>query len=345
MAIEIATPVGRIVWGHPTKSKNKTRKNPSTGANEVVLKDGQPVQQWSLGVAFPKAEFQAAIWPAMAQEAATVFPNGTPPKFSWKYQDGDGIDDQGKPFNLREGYAGCYVLAISSELMAPPLFKLNGGKYDQLPGDAVKCGDYVVCGLNIKANVPVDRTHTPGLYINPLGIEFVGYGTEIQSQGAIDPMAIFKGAQHQLPAGASATPVQAPGAPGMPGMGAGAAPMAAQPGMMAQPGMAQPGQPPMAVQPAMMAPPAMLSPPVAPVGPQRPSDPSHVGRDPTTGAEMWWNGAAWTPAPIAPPPAMLPPPAHDFVANAGMPAPLAAQPGMMAPPTTQPGMPGMMPPR
>jgi hypothetical protein len=340
MPIEIASPVGRIVWGHPTKSRDKTRKNPQTGANEKVMKaDGSgPVQQWSFGVAFNKAEFQAVIWPAMAQEAATAYPNGTPPKFSWKYQDGDGVDDQGKSFSAREGYAGCYVLAISSELMAPPIFKLNGNKYDQLPGEAIKCGDFVVVGLNIKVNVPTDRTHTPGLYMNPSLVEFIGYGTEIVSQGHADPMALLGGQQRQLPPGASATPLQNPNAPGIGAMGGMPAPGAAP---MQQPGMAQPMQQPgMMQQPQPMAAPQ----PMAPPAPQRPADPSHIGRDPATGAEMWWNGATWIPAPVAPAPAMLPPPAHDFVANAGMQQPGMPQP--MAQPMMQSGqMPGMMPNR
>ena len=217
MAIEITTPVGRIVWGHPTKQKPKldNKRQPVIGA------DGQPRQVRSFGVAFDKATFQNVIWPALAAEAATAYPQGVPPAFSWKYVDGDGVDREGKAFNQREGYAGCYVLAVSTELPnPPPIFKLNGGAYQQMPAEAIKCGDFVAVGLNIKVNVPTDRTQTPGLYINPLAIEFVGYGTEIISQGSADPMALFKGAQHQLPPGASATPVGAPaGAPGMPGMG------------------------------------------------------------------------------------------------------------------------------
>lgn len=121
MAIEIHTGLvpGRIVWGHPAKSKPKTQKNPQTGGNEVVIKDGQPVQQWSFGVAFPKDHFQSVIWPAMAQEAATGYPNGVPRNFSWKYVDGDSVDNRGQPYSLREGYAGCIVLAISTEAYAP----------------------------------------------------------------------------------------------------------------------------------------------------------------------------------------------------------------------------------
>lgn len=213
MPIEITTPPGRIIWGHPTKARDKINKDTK---QKVLKADGSPAQQWSFGVAFDKATFQSHIWPAMAAEAATAYPQGVPGKFSWKYTDGDSVDGEGKPYNQREGYAGCFVLAISSELMAPPVFKLVNGAYQQLPADGIKCGDYVSLGLNIKVNVPTDRTHTPGLYINPQAVEFVGYGTEIVSQGTADPNAIFKGAQHQLPPGASATPAGAqPGAPAM----------------------------------------------------------------------------------------------------------------------------------
>jgi len=87
MAVELTTPVGRLVFGHPTKSRTKTNQQ-----RQPLLKDGQPVQQWVFGVAFDKAQFQATIWPAMEQEARTIFPSGAPPAFSWKWKDGDGVD-------------------------------------------------------------------------------------------------------------------------------------------------------------------------------------------------------------------------------------------------------------
>ena len=245
MTIEITTPVGRIVWGHPGKSRavmdQKTRL-PRT------KQDGTPRTAWTFGVAFSKQNFQNVIWPALAQEAQSLYQGGlVPQKFAWKYLDGDGIDGDGKPYSEREGYAGCYILSISTELQAPGLFKFNGSKYDQLPAEAIKCGDFVAVGLNIKGNVPQDRTETPSLYINPTAVELVGYGTEIVSQGTADPNAVFGGRQHQLPPGASATPIGGGGSVGMPGMGQ-------QP--MAQPGMPQPMQPQYApqAQPGMMQP-------------------------------------------------------------------------------------------
>lgn len=268
---------------------------------QTVMRDGKPVEQWAFGVAFPKADFQAQIWPALAAEAATGYPQGTPPRFAWKYQDGDGIDSKGVPFNQREGYAGCFVLTVSSELMAPPIYKLVGGGYVQLQPNEIKCGDYVVVGLMLKVNVATG-TNTPSVYINPLAVELVGIGSEIVSVGAADPMALFGGAARQLPPGVSMVPQATAGAPGMPGMSAPPAPMM---------------QPP-----AAMAPPPPPPPPVA--GPSRPLDPTHIALNPA-GGEMWWTGTAWIAAP------MLPPPAPDFVHNAGMHPPPMTMPGMMPP--------------
>lgn len=230
MPVDVKTPVGRIVWGDPSKSQIK--KDPST--KQPILRDGKPVEQWAFGVAIPKAEFQQFVWPAMAQEAATGYPGGVPAKFSWKYVDGDGVDGQGKPYNTREGYAGCYILTITTEAFAPPIFKLNGNAYVQLSGDQIKTGDYVVCAVSFKVNVPTDRTHTPGLYVNPVAIEHVGYGQPIYN--GPDAQTLFGGQQYQLPPGASAMPVAAAGAPGMPGtMQPGPQP-GQMPGMQMQPG-------------------------------------------------------------------------------------------------------------
>ena len=212
MGTEIITGVGRIVWGNPAKPQIK--KDPQT--KQPVLRDGQQVNQWVFGVAFPKAEFEQMIWPAMAKESAQGYPNGTPQHFAWKYNDGDGVDSNGQPFNSREGYAGHYVLTVSTEAFAPPIYKLMNGAYVQLQPDQIKTGHYVVLALNIVVNVPTNRTHTPSLYINPVAIEHVGYGQEIHN--GPDAQQLFGGSQYQLPAGASQTPVASGGA-GMPGTG------------------------------------------------------------------------------------------------------------------------------
>jgi hypothetical protein len=294
------------------------------------MKDGQPVQQWAFGVAFPKNEF-APIWAAMSQEAATGYPQGTPPKFAWKYQDGDGIDSNGQPFNKREGYAGCFILTITTEAFAPPIYKFQNGAYVQLNADQIKTGDYVAVALNIKVNVPTDRTHTPGLYINPEAIDHVGYGQEIHN--GPDPMALFGGQQRQLPPGASATPIASNGGVAMPGTGP-----TMQPGPSTMP-MQQPGQMPGQPQMQYQQPGPQTMPGAPQPGPQTmPGAPQPGYQQPAPGYtpphDPRFTGGQQQPIQ----------PAHDFVQNAGNQQPMQTNGGYYAPPQGQQPMPGMMPP-
>ena len=212
MPIEFNTPVGRIVWGNPAKSTKKTDQK----TNQPIYRDGKEVEQWVFGVAFPKAEFEQKIWPYMYQEALSVYPNGTPSNFSWKYKDGDGVDNKGKRYAEREGYAGHYVLTVSTEAFAPPIYKFENGAYRQLNPEEIKTGDYVMLALILRANAPTNPTHTPGLYINPVAINHVGYGQEIVTSG-VNPEDVFGKQPVQLPPGASATPVAPVTGVAMPG--------------------------------------------------------------------------------------------------------------------------------
>jgi hypothetical protein len=358
MPTEVKTGVGRIVWGSPAKAQvKKQQEGPQKG--QPVLKDGQPVNQWAFGVAFPKAEFQATIWPAMSQEAASGYPNGTPPRFAWKYQDGDGIDSNGQPFSKREGYAGCYVLTISSEAFAPPVYKFENGAYRQLEPHEIKTGDYVAVAVKFVVNVPAQgSTHTPSLYVNPVAIEFVGYGKEIQN--GPDPMALFGGQQRQLPPGASSTPIAPANGVSMPGTG----PQMMQP----QPGQ-MPGQQPapqmmqQAPQPGYPQPSPGYNPPHDPrftgypqpsPGYNPPHDPRFTGGPQPGQMPMQQPNNNYPPGSAPPPGAPGPQyqqpvqPAHDFVHNAGQqPQQMyQPQPGQMqpAPQMMQQPQPGMMPP-
>ena len=214
MTVEFVTPPGRIVWGNPARSQ--TKKDQKT--KQPIIKDGKPVEQWVFGVAFTKAEFEQQVMPHLQQEVASLFPNGVPAKFSWKFKDGDGVDGQGKPYNTREGYAGHYILTVSTEVFAPPIYKNENGKYRQIEAHEIKTGDYIVVKLNVKANAPADASHTPGIYVNPQGIELIGYGQEIITSG-INPDEAFGGKTYTLPPGASATPLAPVGGVVAPNMG------------------------------------------------------------------------------------------------------------------------------
>lgn len=206
--MDFVTGVGRIVWGNPLNGRKKTDNN-----NNVILgDDGQPIMQWAFGVAFPKNESGGLIQ-AMQQEAASVFPNGIPNNFAWKLKDGDGLDDQGKPMANREGHAGNYILAISTEAFAPKCVRLNGNTYSEMM-EGIKTGDYVRVALNLKAHAGKQgvRGSVPGLYVNPQLIEFIGYGEAIIA--GPDPMAVFGGQHVALPPGASAVPTASGPMPG-----------------------------------------------------------------------------------------------------------------------------------
>lgn len=301
MSTPITTGAARIVWGNPLTGKPKTDQN-----NRPILDDqGKQIMQWAFGIAIPKAEF-GAIWQAMNTEAMTLYPQGVPQNYAWKFKDGDGLDDQGKPFNTREGYTGNIVLTVSTESFAPRVVRLNGGAYSDML-DGIKTGDYVRVAINLKAHSGKAGTRgsVPGLYVNPVMVEFLGYGEAIQN--GPDAMAVFGGQQMALPPGASQVPLAPAGA--MPG-----APGAPQPGFTA-PGqfMPQPGTP-MAHAPAAGHP----GTPVASF--QTPQGQTAFHSSQPAPGQPQYAAPAFQGAPAAP--AV---PAHDFVHRA---APgMAPQPG------------------
>lgn len=356
--MDCTTGVGRLVWGDVSVPRIKKHNDGAQKGQPVIdATTGLPVKEIAFGVAFPKAEFEQMIWPTMGAEIATGYPNGTPPRFSFKYADGDGIDPDGLPYNQREGYAGCYVLAytqrINEYFAPPPLFQFNPQtqQYNTLQPGAINLGDYVSVGTNFKVNVATG-TNTPSVYVNPKGVELVGYGQRIVPKNAPNPTQMFGGRQHQLPAGASLTPLQTQGQPGMPGM-TGAMPGGSGMGGMPQPG--QMGQPGMMQQPQMQPQPGMMQQPM--MQPQQQPQPGMVQPQPMAqpgqmqpGMPMGQPGMMQQPQPMAQP-GQLPAPAYDFV-QPGMqqpqPQPMMQQPqpGQMMPGQPHPGMmPGAIPGR
>lgn len=293
---EFNTPLGRIVWGHPLQPQDKTDDN-----NQKVMKDGQVIKQWSFGVAFPKAEFEAQIWPYLAAAAQAAFPSGIPQKFSYKYKDGDSPEApytngrMGKPYNQRPGYPGHYVLTVSTELQAPNVVRFENGVYMQVQPGEIKTGDYVMLGLNVKGHAG----QSPGLYVNPTLVLHAYNGEAIAGSYQADPTQVFGAAPQLAPPPAGAQPA-----------GAATGPVGMMPGQM--PGAPQPQyqQPGNAGMPGAMG-----------------------GAMPAANPGMPMGGASA-------PSGMMPPPAHDFVQNAGMPQQQPA-PGMMpGAPGAMPGMPG-----
>lgn len=204
-------PVGRIVSGNPTSWEDAVDYHTK---QKKLNADGTPRKENRVSIAYPKQEFLEKVWPYVLQEVAKLYPQyaNTHPdqcemsRFAWKVINGDSPNcPQGSqvPYNTREGYPGCYVVKISTSAFLPGTFKFENGAYRKVEANEVKCGDYVVANLTITAHNEKDG----GLYWNPNGYELVGYGTEIKGSGGANPMAMFGGATHQLPAGASLTPI------------------------------------------------------------------------------------------------------------------------------------------
>ncbi|MDT9702523.1 hypothetical protein, partial [Streptomyces sp. P17] len=89
--------------------------------------------------------------------------------------------------------AGCIVLTVSTEAFAPQVFKEVNGAFYEVAENEIKTGDYVALNLNLKLNIPTDRTHTPGLYVNPNGVVLVGQGQAIINSA--NPEEMFGGQQ------------------------------------------------------------------------------------------------------------------------------------------------------
>lgn len=255
------TPVGRLVQGHPMEPQpvmdDRTKQ-------QKVGTDGKPLIQYYMALAFEKTNVEfGQLMQAMQQIAVRDWPQGqyNAPTFAWKIVDGDGRDKQGKAYADRPGFAGHYILKMSSGY--PYQVVDHTGQRQIANPDEIKRGYFMRAYVSIKGNAP---SPSPGLYVNVEFAQLIAYGPVIVTGpdvGAVLRAAAPLGA---LPAGASMTPpapaagplpIPAGAMPGMPAQGGfpqqqmpmGGAPMG-QPAMMPQtPGM----QPQYAQQPGMPA--------------------------------------------------------------------------------------------
>lgn len=230
MDLNFTTPVGRLVQGCPFELQTKDMQgNPltvKTGPNK-----GQPTQKCFLGVAFPKTpgvtafhqepgnDAFAKIWQGAKTLWPQFFANGqcTNPKFAFKVIDGDGVDQHGKPWAEREGFAGHWVLRFESSFLPKtylagnyslPVADLNAALAALFPeGPARKSlrGCYVRVAGSTASN---GNSQNPGMFVNLHLVELAGVGPEIVGAGP-DAASAFGAAPAVLPAGAEAVPTGA----------------------------------------------------------------------------------------------------------------------------------------
>lgn len=306
---------GRTVWASgPSPLELGDKINQDTG--QPVMKDGVKQQERGFGLAIPKMvngqpnpEF-AAWWQAANVEAAKQC-NGVAPAwpnnriFSYKLKDGDARLPPDIKRNLPERdppehTKNHWVIAIKSSLPnPPPIYDGSSGQWLQVDpnnirGNKLKVGDFVGVKLSIDGHLG----QSPGLYLNPNGLTFIGFGEAITRNA--DPTTMFGAAPGAvaLPAGASATPVGPSIAPpAMPGPAAAPPAAPGMPGNGIAPGVAPPLAPPAA--PATPPTPGIVSPGVSPPAPLAP---------PATGFAAGLPGMpAPVPAPASPPPPAAPP--------------------------------------
>jgi hypothetical protein len=217
MAIDILTPVGRVVGGHPMKAHPVT--DDKTGQPKL-RGDGTPRMQVYVGLAVPKqgeTRWQDTEWGRQIFAVGQGdWPNGEwqAPSFAWKITDGDSTvpNKRGRKPAEREGYPGHWVISATTELSVRCY---HAGRYQPHEmiqrAEEIKCGDYARLYLQVKGNNP---SQSPGVYINPTMFELTRAGVEIITNDGPDASAAFGAVPAQVPAGAQLAPVQpAPAVP------------------------------------------------------------------------------------------------------------------------------------
>lgn len=287
--MDFHTPVGRIVQGSVAMQAQKDMDTNQPLKND----DGSPVMGTFIALAFPKVlpngernaefdQFFAMLGGVAAQSWPALFPQGGPqfpeyikpgqqgacinPRFSYKYQDGDGVDSSGKSVASKPGFAGHHIVRFYTSY---PVRCFHEGKFAaheeiQKPEDIIKRGYWVRIFGEAKSN-NASGTQVPGISLYPKLLSFVERGEEIVS--GPDAEAAFGGAAVGWRPPASASPIPTGGAPAV------AAPAVSVPTpAAAAPTVSVPTPAPAVTAPAINVPvpgaaPVVPTPPAAPAGP------------------------------------------------------------------------------
>ena len=285
---DFSSPVGRLVQGSPIMQHLK-----DADTNQPMFNaDGSPKMGIFMAVAFPKmingqrnAEFDA-FWATLAQTAQAawpaLFPNGFPqyveyikpgqqgacvnPKFSYKYQDGDGVNSSGQSVADKPGFAGHHIVKFATDFPVRCYMEGKFAAHEELPKpeDIIKRGFWIRIIGETKTN-GATGTQVPGIAIYPKLVSFVGRGSDGEIVSGPDAQAAFGAApvgwrpteSGPIPTGAPAVAV--PTAGGAPAV---AVPAVAVPTAGGVPSVAVPA----VAVPAVAVP--VPTPTPAPAGPQ-----------------------------------------------------------------------------
>lgn len=222
---DISTPAGRLVQGSMKMQQRKDQKT----KQPVVKPDGTPDMGCFFSLAFPKflpngqanGEF-ASFWQQLNAVGAAAWPQFFPqgaagscsnPKFSWKYQDGDGVDSNGQSVAGKPGFKGHHIIKFDTSY---PVKVFNEGRFapqDEIVNAdlTVKRGFWVrVFGEAKSNNADLSKQQVPGISIYPKLVSFLGGRPEDEIASGPDAQQAFGGnAPAWRPDGIS----QVPGAP------------------------------------------------------------------------------------------------------------------------------------
>lgn len=218
------TPAARLVGGDLYEPKD-TDMDGKPLLFKSGPKEGQPGRvEYYIAIAVAKStaphwasdEWGGIVWGVGHAGKA----NAGQGQFSWKIKDGDDAtpDDKGRRPCDREGYAGHWILHLSSGYPFS-IFKQKPGSVPAFwepwaqPG-AIALGSFIQVQITCDYN---GSTKQPGVYLNPNMVAFLAYGPLI-AKATADPSSANFG-NVALPAGASAAPPAnfAPPPPATPG--------------------------------------------------------------------------------------------------------------------------------
>jgi len=154
--VDFLTPVGRLVQGDAFEAQTKNQQG-----QPLITLSGQPTQRYFIAVAFKKDDPGfPALYQKMVDAARSSFPtlfdaagNCTHPRFSWKLMDGDGVDDNGRQNNTKEGFAGHWVVKFQSSFAPRCFFAGHYAPHEQIQdAQAIKRGYYVRVAGTIEGN-------------------------------------------------------------------------------------------------------------------------------------------------------------------------------------------------
>lgn len=183
---EILLPLGRMVSGDIYEGfpvlDDKTKQ-------PLLDKDGKPKRQYAVGVAIPKQGEQHWSQTEWGRQifnvGAIAFPREhTFPHFAWKIVDGDSTvpNKSGNVPCEQTGYKGSWVV-FASRYWAPVVCN-DQGDVIVLP-DTVYPGCFVQMVISVAGN---GSTTSPGVYVNPEIVAFIGHGEKIVSASSqVDP--------------------------------------------------------------------------------------------------------------------------------------------------------------